>query len=498
MKTYAFILVVIAVHFLSTANATDTIKDDNSEQGRTTENIPKLDKAINSLKKYRYSKALPIVKYHAESGDALAQQLYGIMFYNGQGVTQDFDAAFFWLHKASLKEMAQSQFYLAHMYKYGNGKTQNYKESRSWALKSANNNYEHAQVLMGSYYLEGLGVKVDFDKAITWFELSNKKNNSNGKYGLGMVYSNKKYKHYNMKKAVLYFRQAVSLKHAQAQFELGKLYEKGKGVSKDTKQARQLYTQAAIQNIVEARNKLKKLNSLQALGIGAFVGKLAIIPSGTFMMGSTNGDKNELPVHEVSIKAFNMMSTEVTWQQFLYCVAEGHCNKPYGYNIKVNEPVTSVNIEDIEQYIKWLNKKTKQQYRLPSEAEWEYAARAGTTGKYSWGNGRGCIKHASCATSETVTSFGKIKPVASYKPNAFGLFDMHGNVWEWTLDCWNDSYIDSPSDGSANTDGQCKKRVVRGGSFKTGAKSLRSANRYWRSAHLKDYHYGFRLVLDKI
>jgi len=228
-----------------------------------------------------------------------------------------------------------------------------------------------------------------------------------------------------------------------------------------------------------------------------YTGKMITIPSGSFNMGSNNGDADEKPVHQVSIKSFNMSQTEVTFSQWDACVAARGCSyKPRdeGWG-RGNRPVMDVSYNDItQQYIPWLNKVTGKTYRLPTEAEWEYAARAGSTTKYGWGNSIG-QNRANCNGCGSQWDAEKTAPVKSFKANNYGLYDMHGNVWEWTQDCWNDSYNGAPSNGRAWNNGDCKQHVLRGGSWRNIPGHLRSANRSWNSAFKRYYYeYGFRLV----
>ena len=124
----------------------------------------------------------------------------------------------------------------------------------------------------------------------------------------------------------------------------------------------------------------------------------------------------------------------------------------------------NVSWEDAQSYVTWLSRETGESYRLPSESEWEYAARAGTATKYSWGNEIG-VNRANCDGCGSRWDNQRTAPVGSFAPNGFGLYDMHGNVWEWVEDCWNGSYAGAPSDGGAWRSGDCAKRVLRGGSW---------------------------------
>ena len=243
------------------------------------------------------------------------------------------------------------------------------------------------------------------------------------------------------------------------------------------------------------------------------VGEMVSIPAGTFRMGdlSDEGDDDERPVHSVEVPAFNMGKHEVTFTQWDTCVADGGCGRyrpdDEGWG-RGNRPVINVSWDDAQGYIDWLNDKTGGNFRLPSEAEWEYAARAGSTTKYHYGNSESQLcRYANHADSSTDIDWRNkacsdgvgigTAAVGSYQPNSYGLYDMHGNVWEWTEDCWNDSYAGAPSDGSAWELGGCGRRVLRGGSWYFLPWYLRSAGRFWNTRSYRFHSVGFRLAQDK-
>ena len=236
--------------------------------------------------------------------------------------------------------------------------------------------------------------------------------------------------------------------------------------------------------------------------------QMVYIPAGSFRMGDIQGggDSDEKPVHRVSVKAFLMSATEVTFAEWDACVAAGGCDDSglrsaggdNGWGRRTR-PVIEVSWEDAQQYVKWISAKTGEQYRLPTEAEWEYGARAGSETKYSWGNQSpvcrdGASNGARFDDNKNCDDIGTA-PVASYSANAFGLYDMHGNVWEWTQDCWNGSYKGAPSDGTAWLSGDCGRRVLRGGSWVNYPYGLRSADRSRIAAGYRNNGLiGFRLA----
>ena len=154
----------------------------------------------------------------------------------------------------------------------------------------------------------------------------------------------------------------------------------------------------------------------------------------------------------------------------------------------------NVNWHRVQTYAMWLSEKTEEAYRLLSEAEWEYVARAGRgTRKYNWGNEVG-RNRANCDGCGSRWDGKQTAPVGSFAANGFGLHDVHGNVWEWVQDCWNDSYAGAPADGSAWEQGDCNIRVLRGGSWDYNPWSLRSADRYWITTGSRYSLVGFRVA----
>ncbi len=232
--------------------------------------------------------------------------------------------------------------------------------------------------------------------------------------------------------------------------------------------------------------------------------EMVVIPAGNFQMGSTQSGDEE-PVHRVTIaKSFAMGKYEVTWNDYQHCIDAGVCKSggDQGYG-KGNRPVINVSWDDAQNYTKWLSKQTGKQYRLPSEAEWEYAARAGSTTQYSWGDSVDCNKaqydggeDSDCNYEKPDGSYRGTARVGSYSANAFGLYDMHGNVWEWVQDCYVDNYNKALKDGRAYEGGECDYRVLRGGSWDGIPEYLRSAYRISYGAANRDGSIGFRLAQD--
>ena len=247
---------------------------------------------------------------------------------------------------------------------------------------------------------------------------------------------------------------------------------------------------------------------------------IVTVPAGDFIMGSSGDESShpdEKPPHHVTIpRAFGVGKFEVTFDQWDACVSGGGCKNvdDEGWG-RGNRPVINVDYAAAKSYTIWLSKKTGKSYRLLTESEWEYAARAGTRTAWFWGDhrGRGGIP-AAClyANSHDQTSmknrpdftwighpcddqFTYTAPVGTYKPNEFGLYDMLGNVREWIADC-KGNYAEAPTDGSAFESSNCEKRIARGGGWIDGPTWVRSGYRHPLSPNYVNYAVGFRVARD--
>jgi formylglycine-generating enzyme required for sulfatase activity len=260
--------------------------------------------------------------------------------------------------------------------------------------------------------------------------------------------------------------------------------------------------------------------------------EMVVVPAGSFTMGSPASEAGrqvfEEPQHTVTIsKPFAVGKFHVTVDQFAAFLAEtpshdagsdcwasgegrkGNSWRKPGFAQTGSHPAVCLNWNDAKAYVDWLSKKTGKDYRLLTEAEWEYAARAGTTTRYSFGNeekdlcryGNGADQTAKgkIAGAENWTvapctdGYAYTSPVGSFLPNAFGLYDMHGNAWQWLKDCWHDRYTGAPSDGSAWLSGDCARRFIRGGSWRNEPRFLRAATRSAQTLNHRTSTLGLRL-----
>ncbi len=244
---------------------------------------------------------------------------------------------------------------------------------------------------------------------------------------------------------------------------------------------------------------------------------MVVVPAGTFVMGSPDSEEgrvgNEQPLRRVTIPApFAVGAYEVTFAEWDACVLAGGCggHEPddAGWG-RERRPVIDVTWEGAQAYVEWLSAETGQRYRLLSEAEWEYVARAGTEGARFWGDGESgqcdyenardaayLRERPSRTAAACSDGYAHTAPAGMYSPNAFGLHDVLGNVSEWTRDCWNPLYSGAPSDGSAWEEGDCTGRVFRGGSWGAGLYGLRAAIRFAVPVDYRAGTIGFRVARD--
>jgi len=227
--------------------------------------------------------------------------------------------------------------------------------------------------------------------------------------------------------------------------------------------------------------------------------RMVWLPAGTYAMGSpdTTADFSEHPQHQVTLPRFAIGQYEVTIAEYArFASSTGRRQPKTGDLDRSTHPVFFVSWDDALAYAKWLSNQTGKSYRLPTEAEWEYAARGGTTGNYWWGRELGAGK-AHCFACETGLDPRQPTRIGRFPANPYGLYDTAGNVEEWTYDCFHDSYEGAPGDGSVFEGGDCRYRVVRGGGYSSGPKALRSSARNKFHQDTANDSIGFRVVRDE-
>ena len=245
--------------------------------------------------------------------------------------------------------------------------------------------------------------------------------------------------------------------------------------------------------------------------------EMIVVPSGRFAMGSPETEEgrfdDEGPRHAVSIESFAVGVHEVTFEEWDACAFAGGCGgllpEDEGWG-RGRRPVINVSWEQAQAYVNWLSETTGKQYRLLTEAEWEYVAGAGTQTARYWGESEeGQCRYANGGDTSLSPEYPILAdslfarctdgyvhtaPVGMFQPNPFGLYDVLGNVWEWTEDCWNESYSGAPLDGSAWQAGDCSQRVARGGSWDQFPRGIRSAFRFGSTAVDRYVRGGFRVA----
>jgi formylglycine-generating enzyme required for sulfatase activity/class 3 adenylate cyclase len=228
------------------------------------------------------------------------------------------------------------------------------------------------------------------------------------------------------------------------------------------------------------------------LAISAPEPEMNALPGGSFTMGS-NDEITEKPTHLVTVKPFSMSKYPISVREWNQCSDAKVCALRASGND--DAPVTNVSWSDAKQFVAWLTATTGKQYRLPSEVEWEYAARGGTQSKYWWGD-QMQTGMANCNNCSEVAAAEQPVKVGSFKPNPFGLYDMGGGVDQWVEDCWHKNYQGAPSDGSPWVEADCVAHVIRSGSWRNNARYVRPANRDSYDTNVRYPTHGLRVVLS--
>lgn len=223
--------------------------------------------------------------------------------------------------------------------------------------------------------------------------------------------------------------------------------------------------------------------------------EMVVLQPGSFVMGDDRGDRSERPAHRVTIsKPYAIGKYEVTLAQWNACVQAGACNALANTaGLTDKSPAKDISWTDAQQYVHWLSKLTGQNYRLPTEAEWEYAARAGTGSRYWWGEKMESGK-ANCNGCGGDWSNDAPANVDAFPSNPYGIYGMSGGVWEWVEDCWYKSYAGAPADGSAWTSSDCRENVIRGGSWRNDSTYAHSASRFTYDTTVRYLLNGLRVA----
>ena len=360
-------------------------------------------------------------------------------------------------------------------------------------------NDAHAMLALGLAYAKGLGAPRDHVEAHKWFDLAAARGNARAAAERdALVYEMTAQERATARKLARAWRpgkkrasagKAAKRKPAAQKSAKGKPAAAPKSVKRKPaggKQARQTAEQKRLDLQWPAGKEFQDCD---------FCPQMVVVPTGGFTMGG----ESEEPRHRVTVpRRFAIGKYEITFAEWDACVRAGGCDghragdRNWG---RGRRPAIYVSWRDARSYVRWLQRFLGQPYRMLSEAEWEYAARAGTRTAYAWGVAAG-RNRANCKGCGSRWDGRKTAKVGTFAPNAFGLHDMHGNAREWVADCWRGSYRGAPADGGAWTEGaDCRKRVVRGGSWSDIPWDIRSARRMAGKYKARNSKTGFRVAL---
>ena len=402
------------------------------------------------------------------------------------------------LYRKAQSGDAKAQYYLGDCYYDGKGVAKDYSQVVYWYRKAAEQGYALAQADLGYCYQKGYGVDMDYDKAVYWYRKGADQGNANSQNSLGYCYRNGLGVTADNYQAVYWYRKAAEQGNMYGQNNLGFCYENGYGVTKDINQAIYWYRKAADQGNSSAQDALDRLTSDssyasdQTFTVGGVSFKMIYVEGGTFSMGATSEQgyddpwDEEKPVHVVTLSSFHIGETEVT-QALWEAVMDYNPSDNKGSKL----PVGGVSWNDCQEFVRKLNNMTGKNFRLPYEAEWEFAARGGNKSRGYKYSGSNNIKDVAWC----IDNSDKTHKVASKRANELGLYDMSGNVREWCNDYYDENYYSSspsinPQGPYSGTEG-----VLRGGCWGHGPRSCRVSSRDGRSL---DYHIsdiGFRIAL---
>jgi formylglycine-generating enzyme required for sulfatase activity len=432
----------------------------------------------------------------ADKGELAGMTNLGFMYQNGRGVAQDYSQAVAWYRKAAEKGEPHGMTFLGAMYETGHGVGQDDAQAVAWYRKAAENGSSEGMTNLGLAYQNGRGVAKDDTQAVAWYRKAVDKGEPAGMTNLGFMYQNGRGVAQDQSQAVAWYRKAADKGEPQGMTNLGVMYENGRGVAKDMAEALAWYSKAAALGNEAAKLNVKRLGQAENEGAGTAATPPATtvagptkvnskdgltyvwIPPGTFQMGCSPGDAEcsdyEKPAHQVTItKGFWMGQTPVTQQAYQRVTGEN----PSSFK-GANLPVEHVTWNEAKTYCIAIGG------RLPTEAEWEYAARAGSTGarygnldEIAWYQGN---------------SGGKTHEVGQKLANAFGLYDVLGNVLQWVAD-WDANYRSGAQNDPPGAENG-EHRVLRGGASGSSSSVARVSGRLWDVPGRRFFRVGLRCV----
>lgn len=478
-----------------------------------------------------YEKAAKWANQSALLGMPESCLVLGLLYYDGQGVPQDYEKAAEWLLKVEncaeiIVNAAQSKLFF--MYLTGLGVPQNDEKATEILCKQNGCTLAEAQRSLGASYENGndtYGIEKDVDKAFKWFFKAAENGDAEAQYKLAQLYWNGLGVTEDFPEGLKWLKKSAENGYAEAQAGLGVLYYFGIGVSPSETDAKYWWQKAADQGDKESKEyleelektgktaqnvekttketKTKKSNQAEfrntTFTVEGVSFTMIAVEGGTFQMGATSDQGSEAideekPAHSVTLSNYYLGETEVT--QALWKAVIGNPSEWKGDKLTAdgdNLPISCVSWNDCQEFIRKLNQKTGKNFRLPTEAEWEYAARGGKKSKG--------YKYAGSNTIDQVAWYwdngkDKTRAVKTKSPNELGLYDMSGNLCEWCQDWYSsDYYANSPSKNPKGpSSGSC--HVLRSGSLGSDAKYCRVSNRGYNTPDDWSRYYGFRLALS--
>ena len=449
--------------------------NNNTNQSVQNQSVIPSDESVANYKKYLAA---------AQQGDAEAQNNLGTMLLYGIGVTKDEVEGVQWYRKSAEQGHAGAQFSLGHCLSYGFGVTKDAVEAVKWYRKSAEQGNAEAQNTFGGMLLYGVGVTKDEVEAVKWYRKSAEQGNFKAQWEL---YELGEWNEWNETSAEKDASESVSVAPV--------LFNALNGASKSAAEMAQRDWAKHLGTEVQIENRIGM--------------KFVLIPPGEFMMGTPKDEKgrddNEGPRHRVKISQPYYLGTyEVTQQQWREVMGSEPWLKKGGSPmlcVKTGKdyPATFVTWDDAVAFCKKLSERDGVDYRLPTAAEWEYACRAGTTTAYSFGDSEADLsQYAWHRKNASDIGENYAHRVGQKLSNPFGLYDMHGNLWEWCSDCWDKDHHWKSSSIDPQGPQTGSLRVYRGGCWYDTARYCQSSYEYWYVPTYRHYSLGFRVLRSSV
>ena len=436
----------------------------------------------------------------AEAGDAYSMRMLAHWYEQGIYVKQNMITAAEWLERAARNDDAQAQYLLGQFFLEKLKGQQNYAEAIKWFKRAAWLDHQDSLAVLVNMYNEGIGVDQNDPEKIFWYERLAATGDASTMRIVAEYYRNNN----ELAKWFDWIKKLARTNDPESMLALALAYRDGLGTDKDKNLAIEWLQKAQKSGSKDAAELLAELNppktgtkpAAKPVAKKTNLPNMITIEAGHFQMGNDERGTVTSPSRRVLVQSFMLSSSEVTWDQFAVYAKELGVVLPKdnGWG-RGSRPVINVSWHQAVAYTRWLSEKTGDVYRLPTEAEWEYAARAGTTTDYYWGPTFIRYK-ANCIRSLCDDKYSFTSPVASFDANPWGLHDMLGNVWEWTLDCWNPTFINAPKDGSAWLEGVCNAKVVKGGSWMDTQNEFHIAARREQAFNKTSAGIGFRVVKE--